>query len=178
MDKKTIKFDDTEIKEYKFHQNKIPISTNDVEINKIVVSNMLTFGKQDFKYFIGYKHSEKIKPLCILHSQMIIYRRDLDENRLMYFLIKVKKVFIKYVEIFEKVHIIKNRFNSEFIYSTKNLKAKKKEKEKKKKQKRRLSIFICINNIDRKDENYYHKVFVEEYYFIGDIGFFCSNSGE
>ena len=51
----------------------------------------------------------------------------------MYFLIKVKKVFIKYIEIFEKVHIIKNRFNSEFIYSTKTLKAKKKEKEKKKK---------------------------------------------
>ena len=149
MDKKTIKFDDTEIKEYKFHQNKIPISTNDVEINKIVVSNMLTFGKQDFKHFIGYKHSEKIKPLFILHSQVIIYRRDLDENRLMYFLIKVKKNFFKYIEIFEKVHIIKNRFNSEFIYSTKNLKAEKKEKEKKKKkQKRRLSIFICINNID------------------------------
>ena len=172
MDKKTIKFDDTEIKEYKFHQNKIPISTNDVEINKIVVSNMLTFGKQDFKYFIGYKHSEKIKLLCILHSQVIIYRRDLDENRLMYFLIKVKKVFIKYIEIFEKVHIIKNKLKKK-----KNQK-KNKNKKKKKKQKRRLSIFICINNIDRKDENYYPKVFVEEYYFIGDIGFFCSNSGE
>ena len=55
----------------------------------------------------------------------------------MYFLIKVKKVFIKYIEIFEKVHIIKNRFNSEFIYSTKTLKAKKKEKEKKKKKNRK-----------------------------------------
>ena len=147
MDKKTIKFDDTEIKEYKFHQNKIPISTNDVEINKIVVSNMLTFGKQDFKYFIGYKHSEKIKLLCILHSQVIIYRRDLDENRLMYFLIKVKKVFIKYIEIFEKVHIIKNRFNSEFIYSTKTLKAKKKEKEKKKKNRKGGFQFLYVSII-------------------------------
>ena len=109
---------------------------------------MFTFGKQDFKYFTGYKHSEKIKPLCIFHSQVIIYRRNLDENRRIYFLIKVEKVFIKYKEIFKKVsNIIKNKFNSEFIYSTKYLKAKKKEKEKKK-QKRRLSIFICINNID------------------------------
>ena len=65
----------------------------------------------------------------------------------MYFLIKVEKVFIKYIEIFGKVHIIKNRFNSEFIYSAKSLKAKK-ERKRKKKQRRRLSIFICINNID------------------------------
>ena len=47
MDKKIIKFDDTETEEY--------ILINDVDINKIVVSNKLPFGKQDFKYFIGYK---------------------------------------------------------------------------------------------------------------------------
>ena len=61
---------------------------------------MFAFGKQDFKYFTGYKHSEKIKSLCIFHSQVIIYRRNLDENRRIYFLIKVEKVFIKYMEIF------------------------------------------------------------------------------
>ena len=49
--------DDTEIKKYQFHQNKNPISINDIDINKIVVSNKLPFGKQDFKYFIGYKDS-------------------------------------------------------------------------------------------------------------------------
>ena len=38
MDKKIIKFDDTEIEEYKFHQNISPISINDIDINKIVVS--------------------------------------------------------------------------------------------------------------------------------------------
>ena len=59
MDKKAIKFDDTEIEEYKYHQNKSPISINNIDINKIVVSNKLHFGKQDFKYFIGYKDSEK-----------------------------------------------------------------------------------------------------------------------
>ena len=42
---KIIKFDDTKIEEYKFHQNKIPISINDIDINKIVVSNKLPFGK-------------------------------------------------------------------------------------------------------------------------------------
>ena len=59
MDKKTIKLDDTEIEEYKFPQNKIPISANDIDINKTIASNKLPFCKKDFKYFIGYKYSEK-----------------------------------------------------------------------------------------------------------------------
>ena len=48
MGKKLIKFDDTEIKKYKFPQNKSSVSINDINVNKIVVSTKLTFGKQDF----------------------------------------------------------------------------------------------------------------------------------
>ena len=55
MDKKVIKFDDTEIEKYEFSQHKNAILINDIDINEIVVSNMLPSGKQDFKYFIGYK---------------------------------------------------------------------------------------------------------------------------
>ena len=55
-----MKFDDTEIEEYEFHQYKTPISINDTDINKIVVYNKLPFGKQDFKYFIGYKDAKKL----------------------------------------------------------------------------------------------------------------------
>ena len=44
-----------------------------------------------------------------------------------YFLIKEEKVFIEYMEILEKVsNIIKNKFNSDLIYSKKYLKAEKK----------------------------------------------------
>ena len=52
MDKKNY---DAEIAEYKFHQNKSSVSINDKDINKIVVFNKHPFGKQDYKYFIGYK---------------------------------------------------------------------------------------------------------------------------
>ena len=52
MDNKTIKFDDTEIEEYKFHQHKFPISINNIDINKIVISNKLPFDKKNFKYFL------------------------------------------------------------------------------------------------------------------------------
>ena len=60
MDKKIIKFDDTEIKKYKLHQNKSAISKNDIDINKIVVSVKLPFHKQDFIYFIDYKDDKKL----------------------------------------------------------------------------------------------------------------------
>ena len=46
------------------HQNKNPISINNININKIVVSNKHLFGKQDFKYLIGYKDTKNIRPLC------------------------------------------------------------------------------------------------------------------
>ena len=53
MDKKVIKFDDREIEQHNFHQNKSSISISDIDINKIVVSNNLPHRKQDFRYFIG-----------------------------------------------------------------------------------------------------------------------------
>ena len=57
---------------------------------------------------------------------MIIYKRSFDENKHIYFLIKEEKVFIKYMEILEKVNnIIKSKCDSELIYSKKYLKAEK-----------------------------------------------------
>ena len=62
MDKKMIKFDDTEIekKKNKFHLHKRPISRNNIDINKIVVSNgkKVSFGKKNLK---GYKYAKKIR---------------------------------------------------------------------------------------------------------------------
>ena len=58
---------------------------------------------------------------------MIIYKRNFDENRCIYFLVKEEKVFIKYIAILDKVsNIIKNKFNRKLIYSKKYLKVEKK----------------------------------------------------
>ena len=74
---------------------------------------------------------------------MIIDKRNFDEKRRIYFLIKEEKVFIKYMEILEKVsNIIKNEFNSKLIYTKRYLKAEKK------KHKRRLLMFVCTDDID------------------------------
>ena len=53
MDKTIIKFDDAQIEEYLFHQHKNTLSMNNVDINKIIISNKFPFGKQDFEYLIG-----------------------------------------------------------------------------------------------------------------------------
>ena len=59
MEKTIIKFDDVEIQKQKFHQHKGPISIKNVDIDKIVVSYQVSFGKKGFKYFIGYKDVKK-----------------------------------------------------------------------------------------------------------------------
>ena len=48
MDKKIIKLDDIEIKEYEFQQYKSPNLINDIDINKKVVPNKFSLVKQDF----------------------------------------------------------------------------------------------------------------------------------
>ena len=52
--KQYIKIDDTEIEKYNFLQNKSPILIGNVDINKIVVSNEVFFGKKDFQFVIDY----------------------------------------------------------------------------------------------------------------------------
>ena len=59
----------------------------------------------------------------------IIFKRHFDENRCIYFLIKKEKVLIKYMEDLEKFkESIKNKFNSEVIYSKKVSKSWKRHK--------------------------------------------------
>ena len=54
MKKTIIKLDDVEIKKkQKKHQHKKLISRKMVGINKIVVSNKVSFSNKGFKYFIG-----------------------------------------------------------------------------------------------------------------------------
>ena len=72
----------------KFHQHKNPISMNDVNIDRIVISNKVSFGKEGFKYFIGYEDDyEEVMPL---HNRKYpcAYRKDFDETNFMSFLIK------------------------------------------------------------------------------------------
>ena len=105
MDKKIIKFDDTEIEEFEFHKYKSPISLKNIDINKLVLSKKFSFGKQDFKYFIGYNDNKEIRPLCIFFPEMSIYKSYFDKTKCMYFIIKDENFFDKYMTIWEKLAI-------------------------------------------------------------------------
>ena len=57
--KKGINFDDTETGKYNIHQYKRPILIDNIDVNKIIVSNKIYFGN-DFKNFIGNKNAKKL----------------------------------------------------------------------------------------------------------------------
>ena len=48
MDEKIIKYDDTEVEEYKCHQYKSPIFINDIGYNKIVVVSINTLPTNEY----------------------------------------------------------------------------------------------------------------------------------
>ena len=76
MEKAIIKIGDNEIEKHKFSQNRKSVSVKNIDVDKIV-SNKVSFGKKGFKYFIGYKDANKIRPFCIFLPKMSAYRRDL-----------------------------------------------------------------------------------------------------
>ena len=125
VDKEIITFGNIEIEKYKFHQHKSLILIHDINIDRIVVSNKVPFGKKGFKYFIGYEDdSEKLMPLCIMRQKMRAYI-GFVETKYMSFLLKDNKFLEKYNEIGNKMNkVIKKGFDSEPVYSKKYLKTK------------------------------------------------------
>ena len=95
MDKQIIKFSDTEIEKYKFHQHKNPILINNIDISKIVVCNKISFSKKSFKYFVGYKDGKKIRSSCIFLPKMSVYRRNFDDTKYIYIFKKIWEIVRK-----------------------------------------------------------------------------------
>ena len=79
-----------------------------VYVNKIVVRNKISFGKKDFKHFIGYKDGKKLRPLCIFLTKMNAYRRDFDKTKSR-FLIKDNKLFEKYNELWKMSAVLSKK---------------------------------------------------------------------
>ena len=66
MSGKNINFDDKQIKKSTFYKNKKIYSTDDIDVNNILVSKKEPYGnKNSFKYFIGYNDNDIVRPLCI-----------------------------------------------------------------------------------------------------------------
>ena len=73
MSKKTLKFENIKIGKKEFHKSKQPINLDLVNVDQIVISDKFKHSDDGFKYFIGYKEGEIVKPLCIILPQMSGY---------------------------------------------------------------------------------------------------------
>ena len=79
-----------------------------------------------FKYFIGYKEGEIVKPLCIILPQMsgyIKYFENVGKN--MSFIVKDDNVLDKYKKIWDKIkEKLNTKFHSMPVYDETYIKAK------------------------------------------------------
>ena len=129
MNEKTLKFNNIKINKKEFHKSKQANDLDSITIDQIVVSDKFKHSEEGYKYFIGYKEDEIIKPLCIILPQMNGYIKYFENGgKSMSFLIKNDEVWEKYEDIWD---VIKNKlgikFHSEPIYETKYIKAKVRE---------------------------------------------------
>ena len=56
-----------QLKKLNFYSHKSPIFLGDLDTDNVLVSNEISFGGRNYKYFICYLHDDyKIKPLHIM----------------------------------------------------------------------------------------------------------------
>ena len=114
MNGKNINFDDKSI----FYKNKKIYSTDDIDLNNILVSKKEPYGNKNLvKYFIGYNDNDIIRPLCIRLPQMTGYARKFDENATLSFIVKNKQLLKSYTKIWETIEkLMKINFESNPVY--------------------------------------------------------------
>ena len=121
MSEKTLKFDNIRVNKKEFHKSKQPINLDLVNVDQIVVSDKFKHSDDGFKYFIGYKEGEIVKPLCIILLQISGYIKYFENGgKNMSFMVKNDDVLDKYEEIWDKIKETLNiKFQSMPVYDEK-----------------------------------------------------------
>ena len=92
MGRKEINFKDQKINKKDFYENKKIFKIEDIDVNKILISEDEPYGKKNAKiYIIGYS-DDVIRPLCILFPQMIGYFNCFDSTKTMPFVTDDKEL--------------------------------------------------------------------------------------
>ena len=129
MSGETLKFDNIRVNKKEFHKSKQPIDLELVNVNQIIVSDKFKHSDDGFKFFIGYKEGEIVKPLCIILPEMTGYIKHFENGRKnMSFMVKNDGVLDKYNEIWDKIkEKLSIKFHSTPVYDEKYIKAKVRE---------------------------------------------------
>ena len=81
MGKEILTLGDIDIEKDKFYCHKTPILLKDVDIEKVLVPNKISFGEKNHKYFIIYLYNDnKVKPLHIMFSKTSAYVKSCDRQ--------------------------------------------------------------------------------------------------
>ena len=176
MDEKMFTFGDIEIEKNKFSSYKKSQFSEDADIDSVLISDKISTGERNYKYFIGYLYNNyKIKPLHKMLPIPSAYINNYDEEtNWIYFLIKDGDLLNKYNTIQDKINAdAKTEPNGKAVYYKKILKTKTKsccneatdfhDKEVLKVD----SSYTCLNVISLNSvfevcENYYPQVSLKE----------------
>ena len=151
----------------------IRLSLKDVDIEKVLVSNKISFSEKHCKYFNGYLYNDhKVKPLHIMLPKTSAYVKSYDgQTKWMYFLIEDDSLLEKYNTIWDKVNSdIKKESDSEPVYNKEYLKTIIKshddevtdfydKKIPKVDPNHTCLAVISLDSAVKKDDNYFHKCF-------------------
>ena len=98
MDEKMFTFGDVEIEKNKFSSYKKSQFSEDTDIDSVLISDKISTGERNYKYFIGYLYNNyKIKPLHKILPIPSAYINNYDEEtNWIYFLIKDGDLLNKY----------------------------------------------------------------------------------
>ena len=123
---KALKFEDTRLNKKEFHKSKQPINLDLVNADQVVIPDKFKHSDDGFKYFIGYKEGEIVKPVCIILPQMSGYKKYFENRgQNMSFLIKDDDVLNGCYLIWNKTKKLLNiKFHCMPVYDEKYIKAK------------------------------------------------------
>ena len=77
---KILKFKNIRFNKKEFHKSKRSINLDLMNVDQIVVSDKFKHSDDSFKYFIGYKEHEIVKPLYIILPQMNAYIKYFESS--------------------------------------------------------------------------------------------------
>ena len=141
--------DDIE-KQHTYHCSKYPNNINRVNIEKIVVSNKISYDWKGFKYFIRYADDKNVKQFRILLLKVSRYAKHFDETKCLNFLIQDGELLKSNNMLRKRIsNLMEKGFDSELMYGEKHLRTKKKPMMVKYNAKRRYTLCLFVIDISR-----------------------------
>ena len=114
LGKEMLTFGNVEIEKDEFYHHKGPVLLKNVDIEKVLVSNKVSFGGINYKYFIGYLYNHHV---ILLKTSAYVKSYD-GQTKRMYFFIEDDDFLKKINTVWDKVSAdIKKEFDSEPVYN-------------------------------------------------------------